>query len=104
MAKAQDVIIGNERQRGVSGGEKKRVNVGVELISEPSILFLDEPTSGLDSFQALSVCLTLKKLAQEGKTIITSIHQPRNSIVQLFDDLIIISEGKVVYNALNSKS
>ena len=73
--------------KGVSGGERKRVNIGVELISDPFILFLDEPTSGLDSFQALSVMTAMKNLAASGRTVVASIHQPRSSIYNMFDQL-----------------
>jgi hypothetical protein len=94
---AQDTEIGNERVRGVSGGERKRTNLGVELISDPSVIFLDEPTSGLDSFQAESVIQTLKKLACNGRTVFTSIHQPSSQIFAHFDQLLLLSEGQGIY-------
>ena len=56
-------IIGNEEERGISGGQRKRVNIGMELVAEPSILFLDEPTSGLDSSTAFEIVSNLKKIA-----------------------------------------
>ena len=62
-------------KRGVSGGERRRVSICLELLHKPPVLFLDEPTSGLDSFQAQAVVQTLKKLAKAGRTIIASIHQ-----------------------------
>ncbi|CAN0450502.1 unnamed protein product, partial [Discosporangium mesarthrocarpum] len=70
-----DNIIGKETKRGVSGGERKRVAIGVELITSPDILFLDEPTSGLDSSTALSIVTLLKRLAQKGMIVVCSIHQ-----------------------------
>lgn len=97
LVKAQDTEIGNERVRGVSGGERKRTNLGVELISDPSVIFLDEPTSGLDSFQAESVVHTLKKLASNGRTVFTSIHQPSSQIFAQFDQLLLLSEGQGMY-------
>jgi len=100
LMKATDTIIGDEHARGVSGGERKRVNIGVELISDPTILFLDEPTSGLDSFQAQSVMESMKTMAEHGRTIISSIHQPRSSIFAMFDFLLLLSEGKVVYHGV----
>ena len=81
--------------RGISGGEKKRTNIGVELIKNPSLIFLDEPTSGLDTFQALNVIEGLKILANTGRTIIMSIHQPRSGIYGLFDRLILLSNGHI---------
>ena len=78
LAKTVNTIIGDERARGVSGGERKRVSIGVELIANPSVLFLDEPTSGLDSFQALSVMKAMGRLAHSGRTVVASIHQPRS--------------------------
>lgn len=76
LKKCADTYIGNELIRGVSGGEKKRTSIGVELLINPSILFLDEPTTGLDSTTALHVIQFLNKLAKHGRTIISTIHQP----------------------------
>lgn len=83
--------------RGVSGGERKRTNIGVELIGNPSILFLDEPTSGLDAFQAFNVMQSLWLLAQAGRTVLATVHQPRSSIFQMFDLLMLITKGRMVY-------
>lgn len=98
LEKCKNSLIGNEYIRGVSGGEKKRVSIGVELITDPSILFLDEPTSGLDSYTALIVCKLLLKKASEGKTIISTIHQPNSDIFILFDKLMLMADGQVVYH------
>lgn len=83
--------------RGVSGGERKRTNIGVELIGNPSILFLDEPTSGLDAFQAFNVMQSLWHLAQAGRTVLATVHQPRSSIFQMFDLLMLITGGRMIY-------
>ena len=84
--------------RMCSGGEKKRVNIGTELLTDPAILLLDEPTSGLDSTSAVSLLKLLSKLAKEnGKTVLTTIHQPSSQLFHSFDRLIMISEGYVVY-------
>jgi len=63
-------------KKTISGGERKRTAIGVELITDPSLILLDEPTSGLDSFKALQIVKLLKKLADQGKTVISTIHQP----------------------------
>ena len=97
LAKAKNTIIGSEKQRGVSGGERKRANIGVELISDPAVLFLDEPTSGLDSFQAQSVMAAMKTMAENGRLVMSVIHQPRSSIFAMFDQLLLISEGQTIY-------
>ncbi|KAK9792241.1 hypothetical protein WJX73_003742 [Symbiochloris irregularis] len=97
LTQSADTIIGNAKTRGLSGGEKKRLSIACELISSPRLLFLDEPTSGLDSFQAEKVMQTLKQLAEEGHTVVCSIHQPRSSIYAMFDDLLLLSEGRLVY-------
>ena len=90
--------IGNSLQRGVSGGERKRVSIGIELVTQPKILFLDEPTSGLDSFNAFNIIETIKKLAVEkGKVVLMTIHQPRTDILELFDKIILLSAGKCVW-------
>ena len=98
LIKVKDVIIGSEKVRGVSGGERKRANIATQLISDPLVLFLDEPTSGLDSFQALSVMQALKDMAaRNGRLIVSVIHQPRSSIFELFDQLLLLSQGRLMY-------
>jgi ABC-type multidrug transport system ATPase subunit len=98
LRKCANTRIGNAKFRGVSGGERKRVSIALEILRGPQVLFLDECTSGLDSFQALRVVETIKDLAAKGRTIVTSIHQPRSSIYSLFDDLILLSEGQLMYS------
>jgi ABC-type multidrug transport system ATPase subunit len=78
--------IGNNIHKGCSGGEKRRTSIGVQLLSNPSVLFLDEPTTGLDATSAFQLVRTLKSLAGKGRTIITTIHQPRSEIWGLFDN------------------
>ncbi|XP_072046270.1 broad substrate specificity ATP-binding cassette transporter ABCG2-like [Amphiura filiformis] len=91
--------IGNEFIHGVSGGEKKRTGVGIELIIKPGILFLDEPTSGLDASTAGSVMRLLEELTRKRhSTIIFSIHQPRDHIYSLFNRLHLLSRGETVYH------
>merc|ERR1719295_1174821 len=86
--------IGDEAIRGLSGGEKKRTSVGVELVVEPSLIFLDEPTSGLDSFTALKTMEILKKMtADHDKQVIATIHQPSSEIFQMLDALLILTNG-----------
>lgn len=92
-----DRQIGNWQRRGVSGGEKKRVSIALEILTRPSIMFLDEPTSGLDSAAAFFVIQSIKNLATDGRTIISSIHQPSSEVFALFDDLYLLSGGETVY-------
>ncbi len=93
LEKCQDTPI-----RLVSGGEKKRVNIGTELLINPSIIILDEPTSGLDSTSAVALIDLLVSLAHDhGKTIITSIHQPSSSVFHKFDNVLFLADGCVVY-------
>eukprot|EP00929_Paragymnodinium_shiwhaense_P018646 TRINITY_DN12970_c0_g1_i1.p1 TRINITY_DN12970_c0_g1~~TRINITY_DN12970_c0_g1_i1.p1 ORF type:complete len:812 (-),score=135.84 TRINITY_DN12970_c0_g1_i1:457-2892(-) len=87
------IVGGTETNRGISGGQRKRVNIGLELAAQPSLLFLDEPTSGLDSTSSLSVALSLKKMGQLGMTSIMVIHQPRYSLFTLFDDVLLLGKG-----------
>ena len=94
-----DRKIGVPGQRGISGGEKRRVSIAQELVTNPQILFLDEPTSGLDSFSAFVVVETLSKLARNHKRIIIcTIHQPRSNIFALFDRLLLLAEGRMLYS------
>ncbi len=97
LSKAKGTRIGNAIYRGVSGGERKRTNIGIELLSGASLIFLDEPTSGLDAFQAMNVMESLWTLSSGGRTIITTIHQPRSSIFKMFDILLLLSEGNTMY-------
>ena len=97
MAHRKDTHIGSEDNRGLSGGEKKRVAIGMQLVSQPSVLFLDEPTSGLDSYNSLVVIKLLRELCQEGKTVICTIHQPRSTIYKLFDKLLLLNHGETVF-------
>ncbi|KAL1823164.1 hypothetical protein ACET3Z_009942 [Daucus carota] len=90
--------IGDESKRGISGGEKRRVSIGVALVHDPAVLLLDEPTSGLDSAAALQVMLLLKSMAKnQSKTIILTIHQPGFRIIELFDQVILLSKGIVLH-------
>ena len=83
--------------KGVSGGERKRTSIGVELITDPSLIFLDEPTTGLDSHTATQVMKLLSKLATSGRTIIQTIHQPNSDIFVMFDRLMLLAQGKCLY-------
>ncbi|XP_062311062.1 broad substrate specificity ATP-binding cassette transporter ABCG2 [Osmerus eperlanus] len=98
LNKVADSRVGTQLIRGISGGERKRTNIGMELIMDPSVLFLDEPTTGLDASTANSVLLLLKRMGNHGRTIILSIHQPRYSIYRLFDSLTLLVSGKQVYH------
>uniref|UniRef100_A0A8K9UI62 Broad substrate specificity ATP-binding cassette transporter ABCG2 n=1 Tax=Oncorhynchus mykiss TaxID=8022 RepID=A0A8K9UI62_ONCMY len=97
LTKVADAKVGTQMIRGISGGERKRTNIGMELIIDPSVLFLDEPTTGLDASTANSVLLLLKRMANQGRTIIMSIHQPRYSIYRLFDSLTLLVSGNLQY-------
>ncbi|XP_057699323.1 broad substrate specificity ATP-binding cassette transporter ABCG2d [Corythoichthys intestinalis] len=98
LAKVANCKVGAQMTRGISGGERKRTNIGMELIIDPPVLFLDEPTTGLDASTANSVLLLLRRMANQGRTIIMSIHQPRYSIYRLFDSLTLLVGGKMVYH------
>ncbi|OVA04067.1 ABC transporter-like [Macleaya cordata] len=97
LGKCENTIIGNSFIRGVSGGERKRVSIGHEMLVNPSLLLLDEPTSGLDSTAAHRLVLTLGSLAQKGKTIVTSMHQPSSRIFQMFHSVLVLCEGRCIY-------
>jgi len=91
-------VIGTDMSRGISGGERRRLSIAAELVTDPAILFLDEPTSGLDSYSAHGLMQTLMHLARTKKrTILMSIHQPGSNIFALFDNLLLLCHGKQVY-------
>jgi len=89
-----DTVIGSPERKTLSGGQRKRVNIGLELITDTPVLFLDEPTSGLSSYDAESVVDLLKQMSTTGKTIITTIHQPSLKVYRQFDDLIMVSRDR----------
>ncbi|KAL3971844.1 voltage-gated sodium channel type V alpha [Sarotherodon galilaeus] len=89
--------VGNNYIRGVSGGERRRVSIAVQLLWNPGILILDEPTSGLDSFTAHNLVITLSRLARGNRLVLLSVHQPRSDIFQLFDLVVLMSSGSAVY-------
>ncbi|GAB2272434.1 ABC transporter G member 20 [Dionaea muscipula] len=99
LRNAAKTVIGDEGHRGVSGGERRRVSIGIDIIHDPIILFLDEPTSGLDSTSAFMVVKVLQGIAQSGSIVIMSIHQPSNRILSLLDRLIFLSRGQTVYGS-----
>ena len=90
LSNCRKTKIGNQFIKGCSGGERKWVSIGVELITDPKVMFCDEPTSGLDTFTAELIVKILKKEAAKGKIIMATIHQPSSSIYALFGQLILM--------------
>nr|XP_043609676.1 ABC transporter G family member 22-like isoform X2 [Erigeron canadensis] len=97
LERCQDTMIGGSFVRGVSGGERKRVCIGLEIIMNPSLLFLDEPTSGLDSTTAQRIIELLQDIAETEKTVVTTIHQPSSRLFHKFDKLILLGKGSLIY-------
>uniref|UniRef100_A0A7S1V0Y6 ABC transporter domain-containing protein n=1 Tax=Grammatophora oceanica TaxID=210454 RepID=A0A7S1V0Y6_9STRA len=88
-----DCLVGTDETGGLSFEQRKRLSIAVELAASPSLIFLDEPTSGLDSRAALLVCRALRVIANTGRTVIATIHQPSLAVFQLFDDLLLLKKG-----------
>ncbi|XP_077998523.1 uncharacterized protein LOC144451525 [Glandiceps talaboti] len=98
LGKCLKTLIGNTEHKGLSGGEKKRANIGCELLTDPAVLLLDEPTTGLDSSIAFSLISSLKQFARSAnKTVITSIHQPSSQLFHLFDKVMLLQDGETAY-------
>ncbi|PFH32116.1 ATP-binding cassette G family transporter ABCG84 [Besnoitia besnoiti] len=100
LSKIADSCIGNLQmgaKRGISGGEKKRLSIATEILTNPSIIFADEPTTGLDSFIAESVMSVFEYLAQNGRSIICTIHQPSTHVFDKFNKVMLLAEGRVVF-------
>ncbi|KAJ3672172.1 hypothetical protein LUZ60_006893 [Juncus effusus] len=89
----RDSLVGTVEKRGISGGQRKRVNVGLEMVMEPSLLILDEPTSGLDSSSSQLLLRALRREALEGVNICMVVHQPSYTLFRMFDDLILLAKG-----------
>jgi energy-coupling factor transporter ATP-binding protein EcfA2 len=94
-----NTLIGNNQIKGISGGEKRRVSIAIQLLTNPRILLLDEPTSGLDGFTAQSIVELLSVLAAEGRTVVLAIHQNRSSLWPTFQNVLLLARGgHVVYS------
>ncbi|CAK8561288.1 unnamed protein product [Lathyrus sativus] len=104
LTKCKDSIIGKPMLRGVSGGERKRVSIGQEMLINPSLLFLDEPTSGLDSTTAQKIVSNLWELAIGGRTVVMTIHQPSSRIYHMFHTVLLLSEGIPLYYGKGSEA
>ncbi|KAK0200263.1 P-loop containing nucleoside triphosphate hydrolase protein [Desarmillaria ectypa] len=97
-------LIGNELLKGISGGEKRRVSIAVQVLTEPQVLMLDEPTSGLDAFTAASILDVLAQLAKEGRTIITTLHQSSSELYKRFGNVLLLAKGgRVAYSGAASE-
>ncbi|KAL3518409.1 hypothetical protein ACH5RR_020998 [Cinchona calisaya] len=92
----RDSLVGTVEKRGISGGQRKRVNVGLEMVMEPSLLILDEPTSGLDSSSSQLLLRALRREALEGVNICMVVHQPSYTLFRMFDDLILLAKGGLI--------
>lgn len=97
LSHCAETLVGSATIKGLSGGEKKRVSVGVELVNLPKLLYLDEPTSGLDSYSTLQLVRTLQGLSSDS-TIVCTIHQPSSEVFHMFDDVIFLSKGGILYH------
>lgn len=94
----KDVVVGSTSGIVLSPGDRKKVNIALELVSSPNVLFLDEPTTGIDASSALNVARIIRNYAQQGLTCVAVIHQPRSEIFHLIDDMIILVRGgKMAY-------
>jgi ABC transport system ATP-binding/permease protein len=93
----RDVRIGSPERKGISGGQRKRVNLALELLTEPSLLCLDEPTSGLASEDTINVMRLLRKLADGGRTILLTIHQPSLQAYRMLDNVLYVADGEQIY-------
>ena len=88
-----NTLVGNEMVKGISGGEKRRVTIAIQILTDPRVLFLDEPTSGLDAFTASSIIEVLRGLAEEGRTLVLTIHQSRSDLFQYFTNIVLLARG-----------
>lgn len=93
LIEAKDLKVGNPLEKTISGGQRKRLNIGLELLREPSVLFVDEPTSGLSSRDSENIMELLKELSLRGKMVFVVIHQPSSDIFKMFDKLVVLDSG-----------
>jgi len=93
LSETKDLKVGSPLRKTISGGQRKRLNIGLELLREPAVLFCDEPTSGLSSRDSENIIDLLKELSLKGKLVFTVIHQPSSDIFKMFDKLLILDTG-----------
>jgi ABC-type multidrug transport system ATPase subunit len=94
----KDSIVGDAMTKGISGGQLKLLSIAVEIVSLPNLIFLDEPTSGLDSSISLEVMSAVRGLANQGRTCISTIHQPSPEVFALFDRAVLVCGGRLIYS------
>ncbi|KAK3485376.1 uncharacterized protein B0T23DRAFT_46526 [Neurospora hispaniola] len=104
LSHVRDSLVGSVGKPVISGGQRKRVSIGMELAAAPMAIFLDEPTSGLDATSASSIMSTLKALGKLGITVIVIIHQPRVEIFEMLDDMILLGNGQLIYEGPQSQA
>ncbi|KAI0042833.1 hypothetical protein FA95DRAFT_513015 [Auriscalpium vulgare] len=100
LVNVRDSRIGGGEGRGISGGERRRVSIGLELVASPDVLLLDEPTSGLDSVSAAKVAAVLHAVAHDAENptaVVASIHQPNSRLYQTFDRILLLAQGRALY-------
>ncbi|KAI7823744.1 P-loop containing nucleoside triphosphate hydrolase protein [Kickxella alabastrina] len=102
LEKCRATAAGDSMNKGILGGKKKRTSIAMEWVTDTPIMFLDEPTSGLDAYSALMVTRKLKHITETGRTVIAVLHQPLSEMFELFDDIVIIFEGRIVYTGERS--
>ncbi|CAG2164007.1 unnamed protein product [Oppiella nova] len=105
LNKCADTMIGApEVEKGISGGERKRLSIASELLTDPSVMFCDEPTSGLDSFMAQNIMDVLREMAASGRTMICTIHQPSSQVFSMIDQLLLMAEGRIAFMGQTGKA
>ncbi|KAH3757088.1 ABC transporter G family member 7 [Pelomyxa schiedti] len=97
LTKVANTKVGTSSARGISSGERRRLSIAMELLVMPSVLFVDEPTTGLDAINAMKVMTCLRKLADAGCTVVVALHQPRSTIFNILDYILLLHEGFTVY-------
>lgn len=100
LEQCKKTLVGGQFSKSISGGQRKRVAIGVQLLADPSCLVLDEPTSGLDSSNSLKIIRILKSLASDGRVIIATIHQPSTLMFQEMDKLMLMGKGQTLFFGL----
>jgi ATP-binding cassette subfamily G (WHITE) protein 2 len=97
LTEVANTVVGTATLRGISGGQLKRLSIGVEIVHMPNLMFLDEPTTGLDSHISFEVMAAVRNLANQNRTVLCTIHQPSADTFNLFDTVLLMAKGRVIY-------